>query len=270
MRRGYTLVEALIAIFVLSIGLLGLTSMIVGGVLEIQRNVRLHSVGELFENTVSLARILGPRVPQPMPNQFVWVYRPQASPDLPNVAAIRAVRVPYVPANLGLDSRLDLTLDIQGPYQRLNTYTNPNTGQTDPRPFYTGLRATPPDPVRYSCAVIVRPVPSISTLAGNNPDQSLVDVSVVVFEDYYEDPGDPNAPRPYTLNNVGLVLGNPALLVAPGTTVPSRAVILDGENGYAYRLVAGEVIPVPRANTNVIVVLPRAVEVLEAGIISRR
>ncbi|MCS7015390.1 MAG: hypothetical protein RMJ19_07580 [Gemmatales bacterium] len=260
-RRAYTLVEALTAVFVLAIGLLALTSMIVGGVLEIRRGLRNESAQQAFENVVSLAKIIGPSVPQPMPNQFVWVYQPLKSPDLPNLPGISATRLPYVPP----DQRLGLTLDVQGRYQIIGAYINPNTGQADQRPFLNGLRNTPPDPERYTCAVSVRPVPP------NNPDQTLVDISVVIFEDY--DPSDPSPQsRPYRLNNASLRLGQPSLAangpITPGP--PARAIILDGQNGYVYRLTEGDVIPTPRANSDVVIVLPKAVEALEAGIISRR
>jgi hypothetical protein len=213
--------------------------------MDINRTIRVISAQQSSDNAASLMKIVGPTLITSIPsNSFLWIYQPGKSPPVP-----AGSNVPYNPP----DPRLSLSLDVQGPYERLQV-------PGDARPFYTGLRANPHDPERYTYALSVRPVPSSS------PDQTLVDVSVVVFEDY--DSTDPNL-DPYP-TNASLTRGQYALSSTGGNT-PTRGVILDGQNGYVYRLAAGEVGPGPaRADTSTIIVLPRAVEVLELGIISVR
>jgi len=261
MRKGYTLVEALTSIFVLAIGLLALTVFIIGGIMDINRTIRVISAQQSSDNAASLMKIVGPSLITSIPsNSFLWIYQPGKSPPVPAGSNVR-----YNPP----DPRLSLSLDVQGPYERLQV-------PGDARPFYTGLRANPHDPEIYTYAISVRPL-----------DGTLVDVSVVIFEGYYDDPSDPEAPIAYVLDNAALDYQAIALrpldptrpITAPRLRrVPTRAIIVDGENGYVYRLVQGEVIPPGRAlptsqnqNQNQkIIVLERAVEVLELGIISVR
>ncbi|GBD36216.1 hypothetical protein HRbin36_01337 [bacterium HR36] len=258
-RRGFTLVEALTSIFVLAIGLLALTVFIIAGVMQVNRTIRSAAAQQSLENFASLSRVLGPNLPQPALNSFAWVYQPAKSPPIPPAVPFNGTNTPYSPA----DAKLGLTLDIQGPYQQISTYANPTTGQVDLRPFLTGHRLNPTDPERYTAALAVRPVPTA------NPDQTLVDVSVVVFEDF-----DGSA-SPYVLNNASLrasqftlTATNPAQPIFPSP--PPRAILLDGDNGYVYRWASGELVPAARANSSTVIVLPQAVEALELGIISRR
>jgi len=291
MRKGYTLVEALTSIFVLAIGLLALTAIILAGIINIQHTARTLAVQECFDNAASILRISGTTANQP----FSWVYEKGKAPYLPQDNDQRdplPANTEFPPPRLVLSPELSLSLDVQGPYGRYTgVYTNPATGQSDRRPFFTGRRGPlldpinwrygPPDPPLYTFALSVRP------LLRDNPDGSLVDVSVIVFEDYYEDPSDPEAPIAYVLENAALDYQAIALrpldptrpITAPRPRrVPTRAIIVDGENGYVYRLVQGEVIPPGRAlptsqnqNQNQkIIVLERAVEVLELGIIAVR
>jgi hypothetical protein len=303
MRKGYTLVEALTSIFVLAIGLLALTAIILAGIINIQHTARTLAVQECFDNAASILRISGTTAKQP----FSWVYEKGKAPYLPQD---NVLRVPLL-ANTEfrpLAPELSLSLDVQGPYGRYTgVYTNPLTGQSDRRPFFTGRRGPlldlinwqygPPDPPLYTFALSVRPVvhsipnPAPPPPSKPQPDTTLADVSVVIFEGYYEDPSDPEAPTAYVLDNAALdyqaitlrpVDPTRPITAPPPRRVPTRAIIVDGENGYVYRLVQGEVIPPGRAlptsqnqnqnqNQNQkIIVLERAVEVLELGIIAVR
>jgi hypothetical protein len=265
MRKGYTLVEALTSIFVLAIGTLALTALIFGGVMTIRRTNRELATQQSFQNASSLVRMIVPsQLSNLKPGTFLWIYHPQKSPDLPV-----GNRTPV--ANSLLYPPLGLSLDIQGPYEVARTQ----------RPYRTGQRVNPHDPERYTYAISVRPVvhsiPNPAPPPASMPqlDGTLVDVSVVIFEGYYEDPSDPKAPRPYVLNNaslakqgITLVAANPSQPINPQP--PTRAIIVDGDNGYVYHLLSGTIKAPARANSRTIIVLPRAVEVLELGIIAVR
>lgn len=267
-RRGYTLVEALMATFVMGIGLLAITAFIVAGVMETNRTVRTDAVQQCSANAVALGRIIvqtavSSMTNPSMPNQFLWVYQPNKTPALPGI--------PYnVP--LGWPG---LALDIEGPYEKINSYTTP-TGQVYNRPFFTGRRMTPVDPERYTWAYAIRPVRAAGS---GSVDQGLADVSIVVFKEY--DPNDPRS-NPYVLNGAQLTAGNPTLVLGPGVSpsqVPTKAILVDGENGYVYELTNFTVQPAaraysgigsPRADSKTVIVVPRAIEVVEVGIISWR
>jgi len=261
MRKGYTLVEALTSIFVLAIGLLALTAIILAGIINLQLTARRLAVQECSDKAASILTIIfsGPKgsiLANKLANQqFLWVYQPPYQPPRPLLTPPLPQGFPIEKAEnvdeyLPPGTLLGLVLDIQGPYQKSQI-------QGDARPFLTGSREWPPDPPRYTYAMCLRAVPG---------DQTRVDVSVVLFEDY--DSTDPDL-DPYAIN-ASLTRGQYTLAsIDPNT--PKRGVILDGQNGYVYRLAFGEVGPGPaRANTSTIIVLPRAVEVLELGIIAVR
>lgn len=259
-RRGYTLVEVLMATFVMGIGLLAISAFFVAGVMRTNSTLRMDAAQQCFANAVALGRIIVQTAvrslpSQSMPNQFLWVYQSNKTPALPGIS----YNIPV--------GGLGLALDIEGPYEIINLYN---------QPFFTGRRMTPVDPERYTWAYAVRPVRAASS---GSVDQGLVDVSVVVFKEY--DPNDP-ASNPYVLSNVQLKAGNPTLVLGQGVSpsqVPTKAILVDGDNGYVYKLTNFTVQPAaraysgigsPRADSNTVIVVPRAIEVVEVGIISWR
>lgn len=257
-RRAYTLAEALMAILILAFGILGLLAFIIVGVRETVKSIRTCGVSVGAENALALLRLyaptLAPNFPPPA-NGYVWLYQLGRSPP---VGASFPPNIPYTRP----DPLLQMALDIEGPYESVQI--NP-----EPRPVLTGRRVSSPDPVRYTWALAIRLVPSAS------PDKSLVDVSVVVFEDF--DSTDPNM-NPYVLTttsgaNVTISMANPFVLQASGPirTQPLQGVILDAQNGYAYRVSpSGEIVPPARANSNLVYHLPKAVDVIELGILDWR
>jgi|GEM_PF-1543917 len=244
LRKGYTLVEVLMALFLLAFGLLAMLVLLTVGIFHTQRHGQELSVEQSSENAYSLVRLVLNL--QPATSPFQWYYQPGVSPNL----GISSVDKP----NPLTDSHLFFALDVEGPYQVANRNL---AGIAYPSPVHTGYRVPAADPARYSYAIAVRKI-----------DDTLVEATVVTFADW------DNTRLPY-LVGWSLVQGQDSL---PGPISPDsnrnllRAVgLLDAANGFAYRVTpSGEIVPPVRANTNQVYVLQQVVGVFDLGIINWR
>ncbi len=246
-RKGYTLVEVLMALFLLAFGLLAMLVLMTAGIFQTMRQGQDLSVEYTSENAHSLVRLV--LNSQPPTASFQWYYQPGASPNLGNISVDKP--------NPLSDNRLFFSLDTEGPYQVANRGI---AGTPYPSPVHTGYRVPSPDPARYSYAIAVRKI-----------DDTLVEATVVTFAEW-----DSSRPA-YLAVGWTLVQGQDSL-PAPlppdpnGNLPPARAVgLLDATNGFAYRVTpSGEIVPPVRANTNQVYVLQQVVGVFDLGIINWR
>lgn len=244
-RKGYTLVEVLMALFLLAFGLLAMLVLITAGIFQTMRQGQDLSVEYTSENAHSLVRLVLNSQPPTAP--FQWYYQAGVSPNIPSAGIPNPLRTP----------KLFFTLDIEGPYQVANRDI---AGTPYPSPVHTGYRVPSPDPARYSYAIAVRKI-----------DDTLVEATVVTFAEW-------DSSRPayrvvgWTLGQGQDSLPGPLPPDPNGNLPPARAVaLLDATNGFAYRVTpSGEIVPPVRANTNQVYVLQQVVGIFDLGIINWR